>query len=95
MTNPNTLGPKLIEWGGYLEACQTNEQLSRKAADLKQARDDANEMRRLADHEPHPKAKADMISRADDLMTTAEYAVLCGIGAKRRAELKGEQPCGT
>ena len=66
MTDQNTLGPKLIEWGGYLEACQTDEQLTAKALDLKQA-------------------------KADGLLTTAEYRVLCGVGAKRRAELK-EQP---
>ena len=67
MTDPNTIGPKLIEWGGYLEACQNNEQLTRKASDLKQA-------------------------RADGLLTAAEYAVLCGVGAKRRRELKGGKP---
>jgi hypothetical protein len=55
----------LIEWGGYLEACLTNEQLSRKAADLKQA-------------------------KSDGLLTEAEYRVLCGVGAKRRVELKGQ-----
>ena len=66
MTDPNTIGPKLIEWGGYLEACQTNEQLTRKARDLSEA-------------------------KRDGLLTKAEYNVLCGVGKKRRAELK-EQP---
>ena len=65
MTDPNTIGPKLIEWGGYLEACLTDEQLTTKARDLKQA-------------------------KADGLLTAAEYKVLCGVGAKRRAELKGQ-----
>ena len=67
---------KIEEWGGYLRRCQTNEELTAKAADLAQAMFDANELRR----------------RADDLMTADEYLELCGIGAKRRAELKGEQP---
>ena len=83
---------KLEEWGNHLKRCQTHDELTAKASDLKQARDDANEMRRLAEYEPHPNARADMIARADDLMTTAEYRVLCGVGAKRRAEMKGDKP---
>jgi hypothetical protein len=76
MTDPNTIGPKIEEWGGYLKACQTHDQLTTKAADLARAMFDANELRR----------------RADDLMTDAEYLELCGVGANRRRELKGEQP---
>ena len=33
-------------------------------------------------------------AKRDGLLTAAEYAVLCGWGKQRRAELKG-QPCGT
>ena len=67
---------KLEEWGGHLKRCQTNDELTAKATDLARAMFDANELRR----------------RADDLMTDAEYLELCGVGAKRRGELKGEQP---
>lgn len=91
MIDANTIGPKLREWGGYLESCQTHAQLTAKAADLSRTLFDANEMRRLAECEPHPTAKADLIAKADDLMTDAEFLVLCGIGARRRAELKGER----
>ena len=39
-------------------------------------------------------AKLARSMRAAGELTEAEYDIVCGLGAKRRAELK-EQPCGT
>ena len=91
MNQANQLGPKLREWGGYLKACQTNEQLTAKAADLAKAMLDADAMREAAQHEPFLGNRAELIARADGLLTEAEYRVLCGIGKQRRDELKGQQ----
>jgi len=37
VTTPTNIGPKLIEWGESLERAQDHEELSRRAAELKQS----------------------------------------------------------
>ena len=81
---------KLLEWGTSLESAPDQADLTRRAKELAQTMKDADAMRETARNEPDEATRAELIARADDLLTRPEYGVLCEIGRKRREELTNE-----